>query len=364
MSFVARRSCLSLLGALLGALLGTVSLTGCQAGSDDTGAPPSDFEADLGIAPRFQWSANYGYCGETSFVSAALHYGAYLSQYDARAYASEGMDQSLEESQLLVGVNADVAAARLHLESTGWSDAGAEDFLAWVKQNVVAGNPVILGVYTNEWRFDDDPDPWAGSDEYDHVVPVMSVGSDYAFTGADADTDYHDDDTITFSDNGLLGDDTPEGSEYYFRYSFADFPMTRDEANDPDAPWYALASEAADYGIAITGVKDTAGDTLPVRVETSVNYEEPAMEEGSSTRPPSSPVTLTVEVSELSPGTDYTLYRYDNVDVVPNSAFNDHASAAARSWPVRIDSGSTFSVSETIESSDVAVYRAVPASAD
>jgi hypothetical protein len=358
MSHRVRLSCFSLFSALL--------LAGCQAASDDTGAPPSDYEADLGITPRFQWSANFGYCGETSFVSAALHYGAYLSQYDARAYASEGMDQSLEESQLLVGVNADVAAARLHLESTSWSDSGAEDFLAWVKQNVVAGNPVILGVYTNEWRFDDDPDPWAGSDEYDHVVPVMSVGSDYALTdaAAEADSEYHDDDTITFSDNGLLGDDTPEGSEYYFRYSFADFPMTRDEANDPDAPWYALASEAADYGIAITGVTDAAGDTLPVQVETSVNYEEPAMEEGSSTRPESSPVTLTVQVSGLSPGTDYVLYRYDDVDVVPDSAFNAHASAAARSWPVRIDSGSTFTVTETIESSDVAVYRAVQASAD
>ena len=356
MSNLARTTCFSLVGALFGA----VCLYGCQAASDDTGAPPSDNEADLGIAPRFQWSANYGYCGETSFVSGALHYGAYLSQYDARAYASEGMDQRLEESQLLVGVNADVAADRLHLESTSWSDAGAEDFLSWVKENVVQGNPVIIGVYTNAWLFDDDPDPWAGSDEYDHVVPVMSVGSDVSLT----DTDYHDDDTITFSDNGLLGDDTPEGSEYYFRYSFADFPMTRNEANDPDAPWYALASEAADYGIAITGVIDAAGDTLPVQVETSVNYEEPAMEDGSSARPSSSPVTLTVQVSGLSPGTDYVLYRYDNVDVVPNSAFNSHASAAARSWPVRIDAGSTFSVTETIDSSDVAVYRAVRASAD
>lgn len=333
-------------------------MLGCASG--DGGVPASTYEASLGIAPRFQWSANYGYCGETSMVSAALRFGTYLSQYDARAFASGGIDQSREDSQLLVGVNADVAAARLHLRSTSWADVGAEDFLAWVTQHVVEGHPVILGVYTNEWRFDDDPDPEAGSAEYDHVVPVLAVGSESPLT----DAGYHDDNTITFSDNGLLGDDTPEGSDYVFRYAFADFPMTRAEANDPDAPWYALASEEADYGIAILGVNDDGGDTLPVQVQTSTNAEEPAMEEGSSTRPEAAPVTLTVTVSGLEPGVDYVLYRYDDVDLVPDGAFNAHAASATASWPVRIDSGSVYATTETIQSSQVAVYRAVRADAD
>jgi len=35
--------------------------------------PPHVF--DTGVTPRFQWNANSGYCGETSVISAGLHFG-------------------------------------------------------------------------------------------------------------------------------------------------------------------------------------------------------------------------------------------------------------------------------------------------
>ena len=47
----------------------------------------------LPIPPRRQWEGNGGYCGETVMISAGLYYGQYVSQYDARAFASDG-DQS------------------------------------------------------------------------------------------------------------------------------------------------------------------------------------------------------------------------------------------------------------------------------
>ena len=73
--------------------------------------PAVSYRVNNPIPPRTQWNANYGYCGETSFISAGLNYGQYLSQYDARAVASPNIRQSLPDSQLLLGVN-DVAAAK------------------------------------------------------------------------------------------------------------------------------------------------------------------------------------------------------------------------------------------------------------
>jgi len=42
----------------------------------------------LDLPTQVQWPANFGYCGEISFIVAGLYYGQYLSQYDARALVS------------------------------------------------------------------------------------------------------------------------------------------------------------------------------------------------------------------------------------------------------------------------------------
>ena len=113
----------------------------------------------------------------------------------------------------------------------------------------------------------------------------------------------------------------------------------------------------------ITGVKDDDGDTLPVRVATNKNYELPAMKRKSNLRPRPMPLNLEVTVSGLTPGVRYRLYRYDELAAVPNSHFNAHANSAARAWDIQISSGSTYSMTESIQSDDVAVYRAVRATA-
>jgi len=332
-------------------------LAGCTGATADSDAPATSESRLLDIGPRFQWAENFGYCGETSLISAGLYYGQYASQYDARAWASDGANQSREDSQLLLGVNDVHAGAKAHLDVERWTGSGTEDFLAWVKANVLAGYPVIIGVYTNEQRLYGETDSTAGDAEYDHIVPVIGVGSNHPLT----DAGYYPDDTLTFSDNGLVGDDTPEGSAYLFTYAFGDFPKTRADANAADGPWYALASEGANYGVVVKGI---VGDgTLPVRVATSVNYESPAISDGGTERPAASAVDLTVTVSGLDPGVDYLLYRYDDIDRVPEADFNANAASAGASWPIRLESGSEFAVVDARTSSDVAVYRAVPAAA-
>ncbi len=345
----------TVLAALLCACSGSIA-------PDPSAAPNLDPAIHNDIPPRLQWMFDYGYCGETSIISAGLYYGQYLSQYDARSIANPGVPQNLPSSQLLLTQNAARAAARMHLLALTWNsaDRSSADFLAWVQHNVMQGYPVAIGIYTNESYFYDKRDPNAGDPSYDHIVPVVAVSST----------------SLTFSDNGLNDPATgPVGphpghwrplNEYLYTYAFATFPKTRQQANDPDSPPYSLALAGprpapADYGVAIAGVVDPKGETMPVRVATSKYYEWPPIKKNSNLRPRPESLTLTVTVSRLAPGTAYNLYRYDRVDSVPDSDFNRHASQASAHWSIRLKSGHTYTLTQTIESDRSAIYRAVPA---
>ena len=129
----------------------------------------------LDLAPRQQWNANFGYCGEIAFIVAGLSFGQYLSQYEARAVASASASQSAEGSQLLLGVNDGAFAARSHLELSRWSGGTGAEFLAWIRGHVLQNHPVIIGLYANQRRFYGRRDPQAGSPEYDHIVSVLGV---------------------------------------------------------------------------------------------------------------------------------------------------------------------------------------------
>jgi hypothetical protein len=98
-----------------------------------------------------------------------------------------------------------------------------------------------------------------------------------------------------------------------------------------------------------------------VRLTTSVNAESPAIVDGSGARPAAAPVTLTITVSSLKPGTDYNLYRYSSMAAVPDGNFNANAAKAAQKWTINISSGSTHTITQNIMSNETAVYRAVPA---
>lgn len=329
--------------------------------ADDLSAPAIGAHRRFNdIPPRLQWEANYGYCGEVSFINAGLYYGQYVSQYDARAIASKNRGQSLEESQLLIGVNDLHAAEQMHLKAEPWKDTSVEStkkFLTWVKTNTAAGFPVIIGVYYNKRSFEVSNDPSAGDNEYDHIVPVTGISSTHPLSSRS----YYGDDVVTLSDNGLW---SPDGKpEYIFNFPFASSQATRKEANSKAHPVYSIPRGVRNYGVAIKGILDRDGQTLPVRLSTNVNYEKPAMREGENKRPKPQNLILTVKVSGLKPGTSYKLYRYDNFKAVPNSSFNANAPKASKSWDLKIEKGSSFTVKEKISSNDIAVYRAVPATA-
>jgi hypothetical protein len=310
------------------------------------------------IPARLQWNENAGYCGEVSLISAGLYYGQYLSQYDARAIATQNAPQN--KGQLLLGKNDTFAASQMHLNAIEWdteSEQNTDAFLVWIKQNVVKGYPVAIGVYTNEYLFYGKTDPDAGDSEYDHIVPVTGIRSSHDLN----DPSYFGDDVLYFSDNGLWGNSS--NPPYHFHASFDGFQASRKEANAKNSPVYSLSDNASNYGIAITGIIDLNHDTVPVRIDTNFNYEKPDIQNKSSTRPDPMQLILTITVSNLEPGIAYNLYRYDTLASVPHSDFNAHAHDASACLPIQITSGTTYTMTEQIQSDETVIYRAVKASA-
>ncbi len=243
-----------------------------------------------------QWDNNAGYCGEVSLISAGLYYGQYISQYEARAIATKNRPQN--KSQLLLGRNDLYAAGQMHLNAVEWDteeQQNPEQFLVWVKENVIKGYPVAIGIFTNQYRFYGDTDPDAGDDEYDHIVPVIGIGSNHGLN----DPAYYGDDILVFSDNGLWGD--PTKPPYLFSYGFDSFQADRHQANAENGSIYSLFNGGSNYGISVLGVMDKNGDTVPVRLETNVNCEMPAISPKSNTPPAPKPLVLTITLSALEP---------------------------------------------------------------
>jgi hypothetical protein len=328
------------------------------AATSDAGRSLHRWHNDIG--PRYQWNHNYGYCGEVSEISAGLYYGQYLSQYDARA-AADNAPQNRSRSQLLLGVNALRAAKTMHLRAiarTGRFNRSSDDFLEWVKENVLLGRPVAIGIYMNQFRFYGNRNPSAGSPQYDHIVPVIGIESDRPRD----ERGYFPDDVIAFSDNGEWSSSRRD-AQYYFSYAFGAFQKTRREANAHDGPVYSLTDDHRDFGIALLGVQDANKETLPVRVTTNINYEHPQIVAGSARRPPPEPLELTITVSGLTRGAKYDLYRYKTLESIPDGAFNKYASKAYEKWVVSARSDGKFVMTERIMSDDVAAYRAVPVAA-
>lgn len=307
---------------------------------------------------RLQWRQNLGYCGEVSLISAGLYYGQYLSQYDVRALVTS--DGSQTGGQLLIGTNDTDAADQMHLEYEEWdtdSQETTDEFLVWIKQQVAAGYPTIIGIFSNQYRFYGSTNPQAGDIDYDHIVPIIDVSSNHPLSNPT----YYADDSLGFSDNGLWKTQTPP--VYYFNYAFGPFQTNRAGANAPNGPVYSLNNNASNYGIAITGIKDLNGDTVPVRIETYSNYEKPDIVEHSNTRPFPITLVLTITISELELNVPYILYRYNDLDLVPDSHFNANAANAYESWPILSRYHSTHTLTEIINSNEIAVYRCVKASA-
>lgn len=322
---------------------------------------PTTYSYSHDMAPRMQWYANSGYCGEMSLITAGMHFGQYCSQFTARQLASPGIAQSDPKSQLLLGVNDLSAAKRMRLKANefyNYTQENTRQFLTWVKSETLAGTVVIIGVFNNgillgEWTKRTD-----GDGEYDHIVPVMAIGSNSPLEPNA--TRYLASDVITINDNGLYGPfGNPPVYQYLYAYRFNKFTGTRVQANNPRGPIYLLKNKPANYGISIEGPLDLDDVAIPVKLTSNVNAE-PDMTDGSNTPPTPEAITLTATVEIPDQSQAYVLYRYDDFAKVPVANFNAEASKAVQSWNIPANSGATFTVTINTMSDKTQVFRAVP----
>lgn len=304
---------------------------------------------------RAQWEANNGYCGEASLISSALYKGGtYMSQYDVRILAASNPQNAQSNTQLLIGKRENDLKTinKMHLKAEAWHAKGpTKEFLLWVKAMVSQGHPVAIGLYMNQYYFTDNEE--TGDKEYDHIVTVTGVTSKYA------DGQYHGDDILHFSDHGLWNPEEKDPQpEVNYQIAFDEIQKDRKQANWESSPIYSLRPQQ-NYGVAITGILDPNCETKPIQIQTNIPYE-PTLAEGSNKRPASIPVRLKVTVSELKPGQSYTVYRYDDMDYVPDGEFHKKAYRSVASRLIQITSGSTYTFEEEILSHQTVVYRAVP----
>lgn len=269
-------------------------------------------EPTVAVQIIYQWNANNGYCGEASLVSAGMANGQYMSQADARLVcgafmgkATDGTGASLLQSgemgaeslnsnaqMLLQDVDAgmsgtnDFAHASQCAVNSGLDavtypfasgdktanvgNSGVQDYLSWIKAEMIAGHHVTIGVLAN-----------GGEDaEYDHEVTVLKIGTNHAVT----DDTYYADDVLYFDDHGEYtlqrnsdgvwdfadnpavpvgaGGDVTGCTPYVFAYPFGRIAKTRKEANEAGAPAYSLVIPSSDHISVIAGNTAPEGDGM------------------------------------------------------------------------------------------------------
>jgi hypothetical protein len=203
--------------------------------------------------------------------------------------------------------------------------------MVWLKTNLAQGVPCIFAAYLTDGA--NDPD-------YDHIMPA--VGIQYATLSA-----YDPNDLLTF--NNLFGAQLTR--------SAASLAGTRASCNQ-DSDHGGCIPENVDYAVAVTGILDAQHVTFPITALVS-RSDEPNVSQGASP----APMTATVTVFGLEPGTSYALLRYDDYTTVPTNA--SAAGFLSSTYTARTDftaSGPqwTFADPQSFMSDGATYYRCVP----
>lgn len=415
-------------------------------------------------------SSASGYCGETSILSAGLLYGQYVPMYMIRQlladyfntlwgnkadpsdelqtmwfgysgtpwnaagapggdYPGNGKFQDWFRNhgqyycQVLPQIWDNSAGAdnssfepirtllsNLHLVSdhfSGKEQDTKQNFIPWMKNHVLDGHPVIIGVQ-DFLVGSDDPD-------YDHIVIVIGWGSNNDFSN----TNYFPDDEIVFIDHGLvISGQQPYGGSipYYFRYVMEtpenitktggwlpdggcpdlnnpawNFIMDLGKYRKLDAVGepcrngnytcntYQLAQSSAssktasdgNAGFAITGLSDVLPAGVQVRIDTDCYYQVPCIttqQAKNGTMPASEQmISHSITISGLDTGSTYNVWLFtakntEELMQIPNTGFNEYGKKINTvCYPVSGQAGSSYTYALA---ADTALFvRCVAASA-
>ncbi len=293
--------------------------------SGDARVSPARTAIQLPIPPRYQWEERKGYCGESCVQQAALLFGSYVSQHACRA-----LIDPRQRRPFLVAMNDRRVLRQLQLDSAEFPypdhrTPQFEPYLTWTKQHLGAGHPVLITAYGKYLR---DPD-------YDHIMLA---------TGFDAQQiDRHQDaDVLVFNDCF---------SRDACRRTVASLSDDRRMRGNGREHEFCIPTRV-DFGCAITGIIDQSGDARPVRLALDGNREPNIMAGASAEK-----LDLALTIEDLTPGTRYALYRYDDHRHVPTAGY---ASSGYDSVDTFVASGSTRETTTTVMSDRIATFRCVP----
>lgn len=263
----------------------------------------------LDVPPRLMWGWGpglHGYCGSFSFQSFMLLWGNYVTAEEIR-HASDS-------EELLVAVNAHTAADALKITYHKWAwdqedSPQGPKLMAWAANHIDKGHGVV-GTFYEQLKSGGDPD-------YDHIMPIFgyrrSKAENLVRSGADRNDVlgiYYND---LFRDYSLFGGNNDS------------FIRSRNQCKPPgatpsEAPYDFCLPKEIDYAIALTGIVDENGETYPTKL-IMPSWTEPDWGKEDARHQEITNFTVTVQVSGLQGGVEYSLLRYDHKDRLPTKDF-------------------------------------------
>jgi len=246
--------------------------------------------ADTGQEPRRPES---GWCGEAAIQMALSYYGAYASQ-QAINRAGKPVHADLYEEDI------PRAMTNVGLGSSAWNGDGLDAFLTWIRSQLAAGHPVLLGAKIYPTAHPE----WA----VDHFV--LAVG----YTG----------DALTYN--------TTWGRQETRTFALL---STKDKG-------LSFANRSGTYfGYAITGMKmESTQAVKPTRVTISRDGDKQ--------------VKLCVNIEKLEQGRRYRLLKFTGL------AAADRSDAKGTVLQSFVADGPRAAYNETIRIDDARVYRCLP----
>jgi hypothetical protein len=292
--------------------------------------PASSVTQILNIGPRLQWAENGGYCGELNVQQCAMYYGTYASQFAVRDIVFHNQDVN---HQVIVDRDTMGKAFDALKLTAAWFDTDNtpkpqyKSFCKWTKARLAQGYPTTFVTYDADGT---DPD-------YDHIL--LAVG----YSERSADQNPGPEDGLLYFQDHFSDDD-------YVR-EFSKLSDDRNMAGNGATHYYAIPKDV-DYGCAVTGIRDSSRQALPVSI-TLDRINEPDLIAGKK------PATLhaAIHMSGLESGKKYVVYRYNDYTKVPTKDYAKSAFSAASKF---VATGPTRDMNDTFMSNAVVVYRCLP----
>jgi len=300
--------------------------------------PVAQYSYVFPIPARKQWPDRDGYCGSLSAQTAALGWGAWISQDQVRKSIG---DHEIGPS------NMEDALRALKWNYEKWNTRATrpqwKNYLVWMKNHIHKRHPCIWYIMTKERTN-------TTTGRFTHIEPVYGMFSNKSLSS----TTYNDDDVLVHASDW-------DKNNYY--RTFGSMPdNSRMEGNCKDAPVgigkneaYPCLDDESNDGYCVTGPVDPAGKSLPMTLDVG-RWDEPDVIRGEK------PVqlTATVTVESLTPKTNYILYRFDGVKSVPTDSNYEKGYVSRHTFTA---TGKTYTWKDDhgITSNEASYYRCVPA---